>query len=262
MAGSAADAMNPIDQVIGDIESVIDWSITNRSRLGYFAALYLRVTKTIKARIGTGFFDDDNRMEAVDFAFASRYLSAAQAFQTGNASTPKAWSVAMNALLQPGPIIVQHLLLAMNPHINIDLGVACAQVAPNTQLPALHGDFLKVNAILASIVPTVEQELGELSPFIGLLDQHAGKREGEVINFSMDAARDAAWRFAELLASVPPALQQPLIDHAQQLFAVLGTRIIDPGLLLQPIITIIGSVENRDSLTIIATLNTGNELSP
>jgi hypothetical protein len=251
----------PIDQVIADIVSVIDWSTQHARRLGYFAALYLRVTKTIKSKIGTGFFDDDARMERLDFAFASRYLTVAHAVQAGaGGAVPKAWAVAVQALPLPAPIIVQHLLLAMNPHINIDLAVACAQTAPGSQLPALHGDFLKVNAILASLVPTVEQEIGALSPFIKLLDAIGGAADGDIINFSMDAARDAAWELAQILAALPANQQQPLIDHANNIFAVLGDRVIDPGKLLDPVITVISSVESKDVVTIINTLDTGDEL--
>jgi hypothetical protein len=43
----------------------------------------------------------------------------------------------------------------MNAHINLDLGIAAAQVAPGPALPALHTDFLCINAILASVVATV-----------------------------------------------------------------------------------------------------------
>jgi hypothetical protein len=251
----------PIDQVIADIASVIDWSKQHASRLGYFAALYLRVTKTIKGKIGTGFFDDDARMERLDFAFASRYLAIAHAVQAGaGGAVPKAWAVAVQALPEAAPIIVQHLLLAMNPHINIDLAVACAETAPGSQLPALHGDFLKVNAILASLVPTVEQEIGVLSPFIKLLDAVAGNADGDIINFSMDAARDAAWQLAGILAALPADQRQPLIDHANNIFAVLGDRVIDPGKLLDPVITVISSVESKDVLSIINTLDTGDEL--
>lgn len=48
--------MNPasIDEVIEKLESILQWSKEHSSRVGYFASLYLRVTQTIKNKLGTG----------------------------------------------------------------------------------------------------------------------------------------------------------------------------------------------------------------
>ena len=54
---------NPIDTVITQLEQVVQWSEQNDNRIGYFAALYLRVTNAIRSKIGTGFFDDDAIIE-------------------------------------------------------------------------------------------------------------------------------------------------------------------------------------------------------
>jgi len=65
----------PIDGVIDQLTDVIKWSLTQPSRIGYFASLYLRITSAIGSKIGTGYFADDARMEALDAAFATRYLA-------------------------------------------------------------------------------------------------------------------------------------------------------------------------------------------
>jgi hypothetical protein len=43
--------------------------------------------------------------------------------------------------LPPSPRVVQHVLLGMNAHINLDLGVAAAEVAPGPAIAGLRGDF-------------------------------------------------------------------------------------------------------------------------
>ena len=52
-----------IDQVIQQLDDIIDWSLELNSRLGYFAALYRKVTLKVKGGISDGFFDDGQRME-------------------------------------------------------------------------------------------------------------------------------------------------------------------------------------------------------
>ena len=48
------------------------------------------------------------------------------------------WSVAFHAAHRRPPIIFQHLLLGMNAHINLDLGIACAEVAPGPAIDDLE----------------------------------------------------------------------------------------------------------------------------
>ena len=66
-----------IDEVIAHLTEIIDRSRRDRSRLGYFAALYRQVTVCVKAGIANNRFQNGERMERLDVAFASRYLSAA-----------------------------------------------------------------------------------------------------------------------------------------------------------------------------------------
>src|SRR5882757_6338435 len=65
-----------IAEVIEAISSIIDWSITASSRLGYFAALYKRITIAVGDAIDEGAFHDGPLMERFDVAFASRYFDA------------------------------------------------------------------------------------------------------------------------------------------------------------------------------------------
>jgi len=209
---AAPQAVNPIDGVIDELRSLIGWTLAQPSRIGYFASLYLRVTTTIRSKIGTDYFDDDSRMETLDAAFASRYLSAVQQFRDRDPALPKAlpqaWAVALDATNRNNLIIVQHLLLPMNPHINIDLAVASARTCPGNSITAPSGDFDKINAILASVVPTAISELGELSPYLHLLADLSQDGETSIINFSLVAARDASWDMAQKLAYLAPAAQE------------------------------------------------------
>jgi hypothetical protein len=111
-----------IDQVIQQLDDIIDWSIKSNSRLGYFAALYRKVTLKVKAGISDGLFEDGARMERLDVIFANRYLEAFEQNQK-KVSPTRSWQLAFEASNQWWPMVLQHLLLAMNAHINLDLGI-------------------------------------------------------------------------------------------------------------------------------------------
>src|SRR3954464_7173206 len=65
-----------IDQVVDAIQGIIAWSIANESRLGYFAALYKRITIAIRTAIAQNLFENGRGMELFDVTFASRYFAA------------------------------------------------------------------------------------------------------------------------------------------------------------------------------------------
>ena len=199
--GAAAPAQD-VDQVLGRLAEIIAGARELRSPLGYFPALYRQVTLRVKQGIAQGFFDDGPRMARLDTAFANRYLAAHQAFLAGGA-TSSCWQIAFQETQGNRLIILQDLLIGINAHINFDLGIAAAEVAPGEAIDALHGDFDKINQILGSLLPKVEAVIGRFSPLIGLLDQIGGRDETQALNFSLDAARVDSWNHALILAHLP-----------------------------------------------------------
>ena len=87
-------SVTTLDEVIEAIASIIDWSIGATSRLGYFAALYKRITIAVDTAIEQDMFEDGPRMERFDVAFARRYFDA------------------LNGYCHPGPISQAHLFMA------------------------------------------------------------------------------------------------------------------------------------------------------
>ena len=249
-----------IDQVIEKLESIIEWSKENSSRVGFFASLYLRVTLTIKSKLGKGFFDNDERLERLDVIFANRYFDAYEQYRNNDPNIPKAWAVAFDAVSNDDLIIVQHLLLGISAHINIDLGVAAARTSPGSKIDGLKGDFQKVNDVLATLVPTGLNEISELSPLLHLLEDVAKEGEEAIINFSIKVARDFSWMLATELAPLSIPEQQPIIEQKNVFVAELGEKLVNPGFLIESVIRTIHAVEVKDVVRIINTLNAGNKL--
>ena len=222
----------PRVETIGDVLEALDGVISRaretRSRIGYFAAIYHQVTARIAEGIRSGIFDDGPRMERIDVVFAQRYLAALDARTSGGATTAS-WEVAVQAADQSRPIILQHLLLGMNAHINIDLGIAAATAAPGDALPTLRRDFDLINELLGAFIAGAEEDLAEISPLIGLLDVIGGRHDEEVIRFSIEMARAEAWRFAVELAPLAREHWAGPIRARDARIAHLARAILHPG---------------------------------
>lgn len=256
-------AISPIDAVIAELQALVSQTLTGPiapSRIGYFASLYLRVTCTIKSKIGTGYFDDDARMERLDADFASRYLAAVKAFLAGDPPLQAGWETALQATGQSSLIVVQQLLLSMNPHINLDLAQAAVATCPGPALAPLHDDFMKITTVLGEIIPTVVAEIGTLSPLIGLLNYLDSNGEFEVLNFSMTEARNASWAWANLLNAIDANQRQLEVARMNGFIATLGSKIVSPGLILQKAVDIVKMCETDNVPKIIQTLNNGNPM--
>jgi Family of unknown function (DUF5995) len=240
-----------LDEVIRALASIIDWSISVPSRLGYFAALYKRITIAVKTAIKQGAFDDGPRMERFDVAFASRYFDALNGyFHPGKFPRPtSSWQVTFDAAAREEPIIVQHMLGGVNAHIALDLGIVAATMGPGPRLLRLKEDFYKINAVLASQVNGVVASIGELS--LALADLYAVLMEHEIflINEAVKTYRDSAWRFAAILA-LEPGFARPITIWARdRQVAGQGQLMYDPpGLvgLIDSIVKAIAARESRD----------------
>src|SRR5215471_14130897 len=231
-ASTPAQLPETIDQVLHALDEIVNWCWEQKSRLGYFAALYRRVTQAVKQGIDQGKFQNGQLMERLDVTFASRYLQAFQQFRAG-AQPTMSWQLAFRSASAWYPLIVQQLLIGINAHINLDLGIAAATVAPGDQLPGLKTDFDQINAVLSAEVGTVEKEMAAVSPLIGLLERFSLRTDTVIINFSIEVARDLAWSEATRLAETPSE-QLPAAVHDLDLRTKLfGELVISPPLLIK-----------------------------
>ncbi len=215
-----------IDEVIADMEALISISSRNNDRIGYFAALYHKVTLRVKEGILKNEFDDNARMEKLVVTFANRYLTAIEAYKSGMKPTG-CWQVAFDATKRYSVLVLQHLLLGMNAHINLDLGIAAVEVAGNDGLMKLRNDFNSINNILGSLSFEVINDLNRVSPLLSLFGLHAGNNS-ILIQFSLTNARDGAWAFAEDLAGSDASAREKCIADRDDSIRKLGPSLVNP----------------------------------
>ncbi len=215
-----------IDEVLHELDRILEETIREDTYLGIFAYVYRRTTAEIQKAIAQREFEDNTRMEALDVRFANLYLDAYRQFQA-EGRVPAAWGVAFSAGKKPLSFL-QHLLLGMNAHINLDLGIAAALTAHESGTEALKNDSLKINEILYRILEEMQERLGKASPLLFLLDWAGGRKDEQFIDFSMIHARDFAWSLAEKLARTPQSEWPEVIDETDQMVADFAHILVKP----------------------------------
>ncbi|MGD1891998.1 MAG: DUF5995 family protein [Cyclobacteriaceae bacterium] len=230
---------NTIDEVIDILGQIIQESKDGESTFGYFAALYQKVTISIKERLNTNYFDDDERMERLDVVFANRYLKAYASHQRGDKIT-ESWKTAFTLAEDDSVIVLQHLLLGMNAHINLDLGIAASEISDTLSIGDLQSDFNKINEVLAALIEEVQGNLAEIWPTLLWILRLTRKVDDYMVNFSMNLARNGAWKFAnELVLEKDQEKRETLILQRDTRVAELTNLIIDRGIVGRIIFMII-----------------------
>jgi hypothetical protein len=214
--------------VLDRLDGVIADTVRTGGRTGYFAAMYRKVTLAVQDAVVAGRFDDSDRAGHFLRIFAERYLDAYRQWRSEEHPTA-AWEAAFEASRRWRPIILQHLLVGMNVHINLDLGIAAITVAPGNELAGLRADFDRINAILADLVDGLMDAVGAVSPWVGLLDRFGGRTDQTLIRFSIEIARHRAWELAMQLAAAPSDERGEIIATRDMATARLTKTILTPG---------------------------------
>ena len=246
-------AVQTIDDVINELTRIVESAKRSPSRLGYFAALYRKVTIEVKRGIEAGDFEDGPRMERLDVIFAKRYLDALALYKAGQKPT-QSWQITFDATTSKKPVVLQHLLLGINTHINLDLGIAAAETMEGQDIQDLNNDFVKINEILASLIEGVTEELEEISPTLKRFGLLSGQLDEYLARFGVEVAREYAWSVARKFAKAPPEQWPALTEDQDEEIAQLAQKLRKPGRGLRFILFLVRITEIRSIKRIIEIL--------
>ena len=237
-----------IDDVLKLLAAIVADTKARKDPLGYFPALYRQVTLRVKAGITAGDFDNGPRMARFDAQFANAYFTAYDQYRS-NKTPSRVWQFAFDRARGGRTIILQNLLLAINAHINLDLGVVTGTTFAPAKLDDFHDDFNKINALLASLIPLARNAVEDFSPLLAELTEVGGPDVARALEFSVDAARDEAWRAATLV-SLTPGQARPLVVGALDGKAkLLGRVVADPP---EPVGSVVRRIQRAESTDIAA----------
>jgi hypothetical protein len=242
-----------IDEVLTELDRIIELTVTENNFLGIFAYVYRRTTAQIKLSIAEMQFEDNARMEQMDVAFANLYLTAYYGFIT-NQDCSAAWKAAFNAKNEKITII-QHLMLGMNAHINMDLGIAAATFASGLNMSALKNDFMKVNKILNDLTNEMQDKVAKVSWLMFIIDWMGKNTDEKIVNFSMVKAREQSWNLACVLSESNENERKSIIEVTDHTISALGNMIKSPpGKFLKMALKLVEYFEEKEVKTIIAKL--------
>ncbi|MGO4918788.1 DUF5995 family protein [Maribacter spongiicola] len=208
------------------LDNIILDAIENNNRIGYFAFLYRRVTAEILKEVQLGNFEDNARMETFDVTFANYYLDAYNGY-SNQQPISKSWQFAFDTKNETLTIL-QHIMLGINTHINLDLGLAASTTMNGLEISAIKKDFNTVNTILGNIVNEMQDRLSRVSPLLFLLDLAGKNTDEEIINFSLKKARELSWYNANLLWGLGTLHQDTAIQQMDTTVLSLGEFIKAP----------------------------------
>lgn len=232
--------MKTIEDVLVRMDQIVEECKNQQSRIGYFAILYRQVTRRVRDGILAGEFEDNPRMEVLDVLFAKRFIDAYELWKAGQKPT-ESWRLAFDASKNSGHLVLQHLFLGINAHINLDLGIAASETMAGKDINGIKGDFDKINSVLSELVDGVKANISAVSPVFGLVIPLAKGRDELLLNFSIQLARDGAWKYAGEYHADPNKDYQ--IQDRDKNIAALAKKLINPGKLLGFLIKIVAFAE-------------------
>ncbi|PZX48922.1 DUF5995 family protein [Algoriphagus chordae] len=232
--------MQTIDEVLVRMDQIVAECKAKQSRIGYFAILYRQVTRRIRDGILVREFEDNERMEKLDVLFAGRFIHAYDLWKTGQNPT-NSWLLAFEASKGTKHLVLQHLFLGINAHINLDLGISAADTMGTEPIDGIQNDFNNINAVLGELVDGVKSNISAVSPIFGWLIPLAKGRDEMLLNFSIQLARDGAWKYAGEYYACPD--RNVSIQERDSKIAKLANKLINPGKFLLFMVKMVGFAE-------------------
>lgn len=237
--------MKTIEEILAKIDEIIIWSKENKSPAGYFACTYRIMTAQVLKGIQQKKFEDNTRMTTLDVAFASRYLDAWTHYSQGKKTT-NSWFLAFEAAKNKDLLILQHIFLGMNAHINLDLGISAASIMPYRKINPLKNDFDKINSVISSITQNVQDSLNKICYPVNLIDQLSNGNDNAILDFAISKARDTSWTSAVISSNTPNFLKDSVINIVDYATAKVATQILNPKLLSPALAKALKNCESND----------------
>ena len=225
-----------VDEVIARLRA-IQATLPVDDGVAVFNGMYLTVTERMAALIGdsgdgtrsaSDTFADPRTMSELDVRFASLWLSAFDADDTGSL-VPAAWRPlfeARGAKCLP----IQFAIAGMNSHIEHDLPIAVVETseALGREPEELHLDYEAVNDVLAEVESSVRRSfLDELGREV---DDHIGPVVHLLSTWKIDRARDLSWITAETLWALreTPFLHERFLDSVGHTVGMGSRALLTP----------------------------------
>lgn len=216
-----------IDEVFARMKSLADSDERAGSRRAIFLQLYVMVTGAVRDKVRQGnYFQDSEWAARYLVAFANLYAAARYRYDRGE-SVPRSWRIAFQTADDRSGLVLQDLLLGVNAHINHDLALALIEATITPERERRYRDHNAVNKILADLTNASQDKIAALyAPGLAAADALAGPLDEVAAAFSIEHARENAWRQAVALASARNRMERGFVRTSLDLQSAVLARLI------------------------------------
>lgn len=197
-----------------------------------FNYLYTVITKRVLKGIEDGFFQDRVFMTHLDVVFANRYFNALRASVQDPPKTPRSWDALIERRDDTRIESIQFAVAGVNAHVNFDLALSvfetCKALRTEPNSGTQRDDYEKINRIFSEEMASLRQHYED-----GLareIDKAASPVLNIISDWSVDAARDAAWEVAEHIWTLDRfgINENMIIKRLDRLAALSGKLLLTP----------------------------------
>jgi hypothetical protein len=223
-----SEEFRSVEDVIDKLSRFEQCCLGNHDLRGVFATAYLLITRSIHAHLDDGLFRNDEWSKTYLVRFGNLYREAVLNDESNNGQpVPKSWNFSFETSRKKEGLIIQHLLLGINAHINHDLAVALYDVGIDPDRDDKYTDHILINQILEQSTDSLKKEVGiKYAPILKRLDRKTGRISDDVTNFSIPKARDHAWSFAIALTRASGRNEQEILRKTLDDQAAVLARLI------------------------------------
>lgn len=189
-----------IDDVL-DRMDVVEADLRPEDGVAVFNWMYREVTKLVDKAVDAKQLRAGDFMSRLDVHFANLFFAAYAADAAGE-SVPRAWAPLFEHRTRPQTQPIQLALAGMNAHISHDLPYAVvdtcreAGLNPDNDTPQ-HHDYTATSQVLEAASMEIHSWFD--TGIVANLDDMGGKVDDAFAMWSIDAARGAAWLWAQTL---------------------------------------------------------------
>jgi len=145
--------------------------------------------------------------------------------------------------------------LGINAHINLDLGIATAEIMKGKPLEDIKGDFEMINTVLFELMKEVQVAIGMVSPLLFLADVVSDELDAKVAAFSLKATRTHAWRVAQRFHNLEGDKHLTELNQLDQEVAQMADLINAQGWFRKFILYWVWRFESKDVNRVIGNLH-------
>lgn len=218
-----------VSEVIPGFEWLENYFFDHDDLRGVFATAYLHITRSINNAFNTDTFLDEEWARSYLTRFANLYRIAVLNYENKEfARVPKSWLRSFELAKNKEGLIIHHLLLGINAHINHDLAIALFDVKIDPERDHKYSDHTNVNLILEKATDGLKRGVAEkYAPILNRLDKGFGTFDDEITEFSIPKAREHAWSFAIALTAAQSDIERGILRQSlNEQAAVLSNLIM------------------------------------